>query len=585
MQIHDPHNFQGGLNADDSPNKLPQGDYVDATNIRTNSSDEEHGEGNAETLQGEIEVLINPFTEITYYGQAIGGQFIYQGFDSVTIGTQTWMKKNFGGDYPGSKVYNDDENNQPIYGRLYQHIQIMSSDFCPPGWRVPTEADFDTLMNYLGGLMLAGGNMKEVGDSHWQDPNTGAQDISGFRALPGGKFDEVFDLLGFNGILWVADDGGPLPPVALPASVIQPFSFIANWEAEDGVDGYKLDVSEFANFSSFVTGYDGKDVGNVTTLLVDGLSKVTNYYYRIRAYNEVGESDSSNVITLQTLNTAVPANPLLDLDNNEYHTVVIGNLEIIVENLKVTQYADHSPIPLVTDDAEWAGQAPVNYKNTYGALYNWYVVNTGKLAPAGWHLPTEAEWEALWTYLGADDYVGGKLKETGTAHWKTPNTGADNSSDFSGNGSGMRQYLGLFTSLLQIGTFWSSENIDDYEPDLGVAEQLTYNSAKFDFDVVYPKYYGLSVRLIKDDSTDPGTVTDIDGNVYNTFKIGDQVWMTSNLKVEHFNDGTIIPMVSDNAAWVALTTPGMCYFYNTISTEGDAYCWYDNDINNDIITD
>ena len=149
MQIHDPHDFKGGLNADDSPNKLPQGDYTDAINLRTNGSDEEHGEGNAETLQSEIPVLINPATAITYYGQAIGGEFQYSGYGSVQIGLQTWMKKNFDGDYPGSKVYDDDEDNRAVYGGLYTHDMIMESDFCPKGWHVPTEAEYDVLLAYL----------------------------------------------------------------------------------------------------------------------------------------------------------------------------------------------------------------------------------------------------------------------------------------------------------------------------------------------------------------------------------------------------------------------------------------------------
>jgi hypothetical protein len=80
------------------------------------------------------------------------------------------------------------------------------------------------------------------------------------------------------------------------------------------------------------------------------------------------------------------------------------------------------------------------------------------------------------------------------------------------------------------------------------------------------KTAGFSIRLIKDDSTDPGTLTDIDGNVYKTVKIGNQVWTASNWKCTKYSDGTPIPNVTDNTAWCALTT--------------GAWCVYDNDINN-----
>jgi len=150
MLLKDLHNFKGGLNTDDHPSQLPEGDYTDALNIRALSSDEQHGEGIAETLQGEIEVLINVTADLIYYGEAIGGNFVYPGFESVIICNQEWMKKNWDADYPGSKVYGDSEANRAIYGGLYTHAQIMSADFCPPGWRVPTEAEFQALIDCCG---------------------------------------------------------------------------------------------------------------------------------------------------------------------------------------------------------------------------------------------------------------------------------------------------------------------------------------------------------------------------------------------------------------------------------------------------
>lgn len=128
---------------------------------------------------------------------------------------------------------------------------------------------------------------------------------------------------------------------------------------------------------------------------------------------------------------------VLDTDGNIYHTVVIGNQVWIVENLKTTRYNDGTSIPLVTGNTEWINLTTPGYcwydnditnKETYGALYNWYAVQTNKICPAGWHVPSDSEWTALTDFLGGESTAGGKLKEAGTMHWDSPNTGATDES-------------------------------------------------------------------------------------------------------------------------------------------------------------
>src|SRR5674476_633708 len=120
------------------------------------------------------------------------------------------------------------------------------------------------------------------------------------------------------------------------------------------------------------------------------------------------EGDSSNTVT--------------DIEGNVYHTVKIGTQTWMVENLKTTKYKDGTAIPLVTDNKVWINlptpaycwydNDATTYKNTYGALYNWYAVNTGKLAPTGWHIPTDAEWTTLQNYVGGELVAGDKMKAT-----------------------------------------------------------------------------------------------------------------------------------------------------------------------------
>ena len=154
-----------------------------------------------------------------------------------------------------------------------------------------------------------------------------------------------------------------------------------------------------------------------------------------------------------------------DIDGNVYHIVLIGTQIWMVENLKTTRYNDGSKILVVSDSATWTHLTIPGYcwymndpanKAIYGALYNGYTVNTGKLAPVGWHVPADTDWTTLTTYLGGDAVAGGKLKEVCTAHWFSPNTGADDRFGFTALPGGFRDYNGQFSNAGYNGFWWSS---------------------------------------------------------------------------------------------------------------------------------
>ncbi len=126
----------------------------------------------------------------------------------VVIGTQIWMCKNYDSNYPGSKVYNNDEANRAIYGGLYTYNQVMASGFCPAGWHVPTWAEWQTLITYLGGAGIAGGKLKEIGTAHWNI--AGGTNNFGFTALGAGFYlIDTFDGLKQTNNLWYYDDETP----------------------------------------------------------------------------------------------------------------------------------------------------------------------------------------------------------------------------------------------------------------------------------------------------------------------------------------------------------------------------------------
>lgn len=151
-------------------------------------------------------------------------------------------------------------------------------------------------------------------------------------------------------------------------------------------------------------------------------------------------------------NPAITYGKMTDQDGNFYKTVTIGMQVWMAENLKTTRFNDNTTIPLVSDSVEWIGSnTPCycwydndadTYRVVYGALYNWYAIKTGKLCPKGWHVPSNEEWITLRTYLGGEEIAGGKMKETGTLHWQSPNAGASNFSGFTALPGGVRGIVG-----------------------------------------------------------------------------------------------------------------------------------------------
>ncbi|MDD3281432.1 MAG: fibrobacter succinogenes major paralogous domain-containing protein [Bacteroidales bacterium] len=230
---------------------------------------------------------------------------------------------------------------------------------------------------------------------------------------------------------------------------------------------------------------DGSGAGSFTSA-ISGLTANTTYYVRAYATNSAGTGYGS-AKSFTTLEGKYGT--MTDIDGNTYKTVTIGTQTWMAENLKVTKYNDGTAIPNVTDYDNDPSKVA-----TYGRLYNWHAVNTGKLCPTGWHVPTNAEWAKLSEYLGGDEVAGGKLKETGTTHWHSPNTGATNESGFTALPGGYRFDNGTFNNIGYYGLWWSSTESNS---DIAYYWGLDYDNDDLSSNNYY-KVDGFSVRCVRD---------------------------------------------------------------------------------------
>jgi len=201
---------------------------------------------------------------------------------------------------------------------------------------------------------------------------------------------------------------------------------------------------------------------------------------------------------------------------------------------------------------------------SYGLLYNRYAaVHPSNICAAGWHIPTDAEIVTLAAFTGGVATLGDKLKQVGTDYWVSPNAGATNTFSFNGRGAGYRNRTsGAFTQLKGIG-FVGTSTV--FSSNWWIFYYMSQGSAYFTRGFMLPGR-GLSLRPIKDITTlsngESGFYVGNNGNVYRTICIGTQEYTADNLAETKYRDGSTIPEITDNAAWVADTNGALCAYNN-----------------------
>jgi uncharacterized protein (TIGR02145 family) len=195
-----------------------------------------------------------------------------------------------------------------------------------------------------------------------------------------------------------------------------------------------------------------------------------------------------------------------DIEGNAYAVIQIGKQSWMAENLLTRTLSDGTPIARVEGYDEWASLTTPAYcwynndsanMENFGALYNYYTIETGKLCPDGWRVPTDEDWIELESFLGGASLAGGAMKESGTEHWKTPNTLATNESGFTALPGGYRSYNGTF-NLQRINAYWWSSSEKNWYGASGrvVFRNLQYKNQEL-FRHVAEKTNGFSVRCVK----------------------------------------------------------------------------------------
>ena len=407
---------------------------------------------------------------------------------------------------------NNTAANGTTYGKLYNWYAVAgihdndpntpNKVLAPAGWHIPTDAEWTTLTTFLGGESVAGGKMKITGTTFWTSPNTGATNSSGFSALQGGYRDSNGSFSTINGNWWSSSEfsasnawsrylnynfinayrinynkaaafsvrclvNGVVPSLTTTAiTAITPTTASSGGSiSNDGgatviARGVCWSTSAAPTIALNTKTTNGTGMGAFTSAIT-GLIANTTYYVRAYATNSAGTAYGQQV-SFKT-------------------SVIIGTQIWQNINLDVTTYSDGTVIPQVTDPTAWSGLttgAWCYYNNdavngtTYGKLYNWYAVAgihdtdpstpNKRLAPSGWHIPTYQEWRTLTVFLGGESVAGGKMKSTGTTLWTSPNTGATNSSGFTGIPGGYRDRSGTFTKIGNVGCWWSDTSYNGY---------------------------------------------------------------------------------------------------------------------------
>lgn len=226
---------------------------------------------------------------------------------------------------------------------------------------------------------------------------------------------------------------------------------------------------------------------------------------------EIMDSDSMKDSIVVSFTVMEALGSVTDIDGNVYKTVKIGGRWWMAENLRTSRFRDGTPIPRLRNTKDWYNsfEDTVGYciyesdesnVSAYGYLYDWWAVNhPSGLAPVGWHVASDSEWQALVDTLGGMYDAGGALKEGGWGFWRAPNIEGTNASGFTAMPGGLRRYSDYsdYYGEGEFGFYWTSTP-DAHSEIRAWSRELNWFSG-FVNRQLWHKGFGLSVRCVKDE--------------------------------------------------------------------------------------
>jgi uncharacterized protein (TIGR02145 family) len=356
-----------------------------------------------------------------------------------------------------------------------------------------------------------GGALKAT--NNWNSPNAGATNSYGFTSLPGGfRYNfGPYNYIGNFGYWWSSTDNGSAD--AWPRELGYNYTnVLRNFTSKQG--GFSVRCVRDLEVSPI----QGCTDGSACNFLANATQDDGSCLYQNATCDDGDVNTANDVINSECVcaGTILPpplytmGNGVTDIDGNFYPSIIINGQEWMQKNLAVSKYRNGDPIPTGLSNTTWQNTTSGAYavynnaaanNTTYGKLYNWYAVNDSRgLCPAGWHVPSDAEWTTLINYLdpnaaGGDEtpnMAGGKMKSiTG---WNSPDTGPINESGFSGLPGGYRFNDGTYLHIGDYGFWWSGTEFDSNFVWLRFLYYYNSHVNRVNAD----KLFGFSVRCLRD---------------------------------------------------------------------------------------
>ncbi len=426
------------------------------------------------------------------------------------------------------------------YGVLYNWPAAKAA--CPPGWHLPSDAEWKQLGKALGMSQAQADGLGYLGTdqgtqmkatSGWNNNGNGTNS-SGFAGLPGGyRWDGgTFGDIGIYGTWWsnteIRTDEAMRWLLYSNESTLNRYLYgkgygfsvryirdsLTSSSQEEPISDFSASVTTIIKEQS--VNFTDKSNNTPTSWLWDfgdgtfsteqspwhSYSSTGIYSVSLKVTNNIGNNTKTftNYITVTEGNTGQTGT--LDIAGKTYRTIIINGKEWMAENLAYLPAVSSPSVGSSTEPYYYvydydgtdvaAAKLTANY-STYGVLYNWPAAKAA--CPPGWHLPSDAEWTELTTFLGGESVAGGKLKETNTTYWNSPNAGATNEFGFAALPAGTRYSdFGWFFHIGILGHWWSSTEYN--------TSSAWFRMMGFDYTCVYrvvmPKEEGYSVRYVRD---------------------------------------------------------------------------------------